>query len=287
MSPVTSGFFDSVSNDRAYNAAQMSRMFEGIILDGVFPTVGTALAVTQATGMNVNVGIGRAWFYNTWTYNDSILVLTATNAEVTLNRIDSVVLEVNIDPAIRANTIKIIKGTPATTPVAPSLITNATVHQYALAFLTISANQTTIPTAKITNNIGSVATPYVAGILDPLAITASSTTTLTNKRITARVFSAATYSTVPNATSYDMHILTAQNAAFTVAAPTGTPTEGQNYIFRFKDNGTARAITWNAIYRPIGTALPLTTVANKTMYVAFKYNATDSKWDLLANPLEV
>lgn len=106
--------------------------------------------------------------------------------------------------------------------------------------------------------------------------------TLTNKRITKRVLTEADYTTAPNADSYDIHILTAQSAAFTIAAPTGTPTQGQSYIFRIKDNGTGRAITWNAIYRTLGGTLPSTTIASKTLYLGFMYNSTDSKWDLLA-----
>ena len=68
-----------------------------------------------------------------------------------------------------------------------------------------------------------------------------------------------------------------------IAAPTGTPVDGQKLIIRIKDNGTARTITWNAIYRG-GTdiVLPSTTVINKTLYCGFIYNSADNKWDLVA-----
>lgn len=107
------------------------------------------------------------------------------------------------------------------------------------------------------------------------------------KRLTAlggmkNILTEAVYLTAPNCDNYNMHIITAQNADFTVAAMIGAPTQGQKFIFRFKDNGTARAITWNAIYRAMGTALPSTTVINKTLYLGFFYNATDNKWDLVA-----
>lgn len=35
----------------------------------------------------------------------------------------------------------------------------------------------------------------------------------------------------------------------------------------------------NRIGRAIGVTLPTTTVINKTLYVGFLYNSTDSKWD--------
>jgi len=51
---------------------------------------------------------------------------------------------------------------------------------------------------------------------------------------------------------------------------------------RIKDNGTARALTYNAVFRAMGNALPTTTVLSKTLYMGFIYNATDTKWDLVA-----
>ena len=112
--------------------------------------------------------------------------------------------------------------------------------------------------------------------------TLTGTQTLTNKRITPRVQSVSSSGTVtPNADSDDEVIITAQAAALTLAAPSGTPTEGQAMFIRIKDNGTARGITFNAIYRAIGITLPTTTVISKTMYVGMIYNNTDTKWDVL------
>lgn len=98
-----------------------------------------------------------------------------------------------------------------------------------------------------------------------------------------RVVSAASSATpTPNADTTDEFILTALAADATFAAPTGTPVQGQAMVIRIKDNGTARALTWNAIYRAIGVMLPSTTVINKTLYVAMIYNSTDTKWDVLS-----
>jgi hypothetical protein len=75
--------------------------------------------------------------------------------------------------------------------------------------------------------------------------------------------------------------LTTLSSALLIAAPTGDPSALSNLTIRLKDNGTARAITYNAIYRAIGVTLPSTTTLGKTMYLEFKYNATDTKWDCL------
>ena len=77
----------------------------------------------------------------------------------------------------------------------------------------------------------------------------------------------------------DAVVITALASGLTVNAPSGTPVQMKPLIFRIKDNGTARALTWNAIYRAIQVTLPTTTVVNKTLYVGFLYNATDTKWD--------
>jgi hypothetical protein len=107
--------------------------------------------------------------------------------------------------------------------------------------------------------------------------------TLTNKRITTRIVTEASNATpTPNADTTDEHTITALAAAAAFQAPSGTPTEGQPMIIRIKDNGTARALSFDGIYRAIGVTLPTTTVLSKTMYIGMIYNLTDTKWDVLA-----
>ncbi len=93
--------------------------------------------------------------------------------------------------------------------------------------------------------------------------------------------------TITPITSAGLFEITAVGQAFTIAAPAGIPLDGQILIIRIKDNGTGRAITWNAIYRVIGTTLPTTTVANKTYYTINIYNLADLKWDVVGTALEI
>ena len=120
--------------------------------------------------------------------------------------------------------------------------------------------------------------------------TVSSTDTITNKRVTRRVYAYSGPGATPsiNTDNYDQVNLTAIAAAITSMTTnlTGTPTDGQHLTLRFKDNGTARAITWGASFRAIGVALPTTTVISKTMYVGCVYNSADSVWDVLATAQE-
>lgn len=167
---LTSGFFNSINHDRLYDATQISTLFEGLINDGVYQGVGNIFKVSASNGMNVTVDTGRAWFNNTWTRNDALIVLTVPTAEQVLKRIDAVVIEVNSLDTVRNNTIKIVKGTPASKPAKPSLTKNDDVHQYPLAYITVDPNVTSITQQKIQNAVGTSACPFVTGIIDTLDI---------------------------------------------------------------------------------------------------------------------
>ena len=167
---VSSGFFNSLNGDRKYNAAQMSAIFDGLIIDGVFASIGTAFAVKAAGGLTVNVGIGKAWFDHTWTVNDSILPMTAPEAEVLLDRIDAVVLEVNGTESVRENTIKFVKGNPSSAPSKPTLTNEGNVHQYPLCYIYRKYGTAVINQADITPMVGTESTPFVTGILQTISL---------------------------------------------------------------------------------------------------------------------
>ena len=169
---VTCGFYNSKNGDRKYDAIQMSSIFDGIIRDGVLQHYGTAMVVKESEGMMVNVGIGRAWFNHTWTLNDALRPLTVPISEVLLNRIDAVVLEVDARESVRANSIKIIKGTPASSPKNPTMIKTNDRWQYPLAYIRVNAGVTSIRQANITNCVGTSACPFVTAPLEKMSIDA-------------------------------------------------------------------------------------------------------------------
>ena len=168
---VTYGFYNALNHDRLYDAIQMSSIFDGIIRDGIFSTIGDTMIVTAPEdGMYVNVGSGRAWFNHTWTLNDTAYPIEAEQAEVVLDRIDAVILEVNSSAEVRSNSIKFLKGTPSSNPVKPTLTHNAEVNQYALAYVRIRAGQTTIFQSDIENAVGTDETPFITGVLQQVSI---------------------------------------------------------------------------------------------------------------------
>lgn len=84
-----------------------------------------------------------------------------------------------------------------------------------------------------------------------------------------------------NLDAEDAVIRTALSANVTINNPTGTKFNGRVVAVRLRDNGSARTITWGSEYRGMTTALPATTVANKTLYVYFVVNADENTLDIL------
>ena len=168
---ITSGFFDSM-NDRYYTAEQFGAIFDGVIGDGVFATVANHFLVAPLSGMQIVVKSGKAWFNHTWTVNDADISLTVPAAHSVNPRIDTVVLEVNKSPDTRKNSIFIRPGTPAASPVRPTLEHSTYINQYPLADIRVNANATSIGTANITNRIGTKDCPWVAALMKTIDATA-------------------------------------------------------------------------------------------------------------------
>ena len=118
------------------------------------------------------------------------------------------------------------------------------------------------PTKALGINASDEVVSYAVNV--PRVTSVTSTTTLT----------------VDSSTT-DQAAITAQSGALTIASPTGSPADGQKLVIRIKAVGTS-VITWNAIFRIIGTTLPVSTTANKTIYVGVVYNSLDTKWDVVA-----
>ena len=164
----TYGFYNSVDHDRVYDAVQMASIFDGIINDGVYETIGDAMMVKAVSGNNITVGTGRAWFNHTWSLNDSLMPLTLLNPGVISNRYDAIVLEVN--SSSRVNEIKILYGEEAQSPSKPSLVKSDTINQYPLAYIYRSAGSQGITQSNIENTVGTSECPFAIGVLKTLTI---------------------------------------------------------------------------------------------------------------------
>lgn len=144
---LTSGFFNSVSGDRTYNADQLSSMFEGLISDGVYENVGDAFQVTADSGMNVHVGTGRAFVNSKWVKNTAPISVTINDAHVLLNRYTAIVLRLDISN--REISVETIDGTAASTPSKPAIVRSSSYYDLLLAYIYVGAGVTSITQANI------------------------------------------------------------------------------------------------------------------------------------------
>lgn len=168
---VSSGFFNSINHDRLYDAEQFSSIFDGIILDGVYENFGEAFKVTAYPDSDntVIVGTGRAWFDHTWTYNDSQFSIELDPPNEMLGRVDMIVIDVNRETGVRANTIKLIRGTEANPNEPIALIKTELHNQYPIAYIKVPAGSSApISQANIVNKVGSDECPVVASLLEAM-----------------------------------------------------------------------------------------------------------------------
>lgn len=145
----TSGFFNSVNGDRLYNADQMSAIFNGLITDGVYMSVGERLAVQPNSGMTIQIASGRGWFAKRWVDNTTPHLLVLEAADVTLNRWAAVCIRVDTTETGRKAEPYIKYSEYATAPVKPTMERTETVNEYCLAYVYLRAKTTAITAADI------------------------------------------------------------------------------------------------------------------------------------------
>lgn len=111
-----------------------------------------AVAVSDGVGWLANTGKdGVVWWNDTEKTSGAKLQLSVDAADSTLNRIDRVIVEWKTTTYVDCPEIKILKGTPASTPTAPALTNNSTMRQISLAKVTIAAGTTVLTPTMITD----------------------------------------------------------------------------------------------------------------------------------------
>lgn len=132
-------FFNSTEQDqREYNASEFAEYFAAFIPDGVYSADG--LVVTNGTGMEVVLGTGcaniRGYFYK----NDAPITFTLEPADSVLNRIDRIVIKLDIVTRTMKAILK--KGTLGSSPTPPVLIDDASVKEIPIAQIKVNKGAT-------------------------------------------------------------------------------------------------------------------------------------------------
>ena len=140
------GFFNSVNHDRVYDAADVAKFLSKYFTNGIF---NNGLAVSSNDNMTVSVATGSANI-NGYSYeNTETLTLDIDDADSELNRIDSVIIR--LDLTNRQITTQILQGQYASTPSQPSITRSGNTYDLRLANILISSGATRITTEDITD----------------------------------------------------------------------------------------------------------------------------------------
>ena len=168
---INSYFFNAVESggtyDREYNAEDFCGWLDKIVGSGVFADPSSNLQVAAVSGMGIKVKPGAAWICGHKMDVDADYALTIDTADVSKPRIDRVIAY--CDWTSRDMGIDILKGTPASTPSAPSVTqTKGTRYELALADVYVAAQTTTITNSNITDARSGSDCGYVAGLITQL-----------------------------------------------------------------------------------------------------------------------
>ena len=134
--------------DRASNSEEFASLIKGFWRDGVFGT--NALTVLAGSGMTATVGTGSVLVQGRVAKIESPKTVNFETAN-SQPRFDIVVARRDLSNAVRDIVLDVVKGVPASTPVAPSTVRNATIWELCLAIVKIPANVGTVQQQNITD----------------------------------------------------------------------------------------------------------------------------------------
>lgn len=168
-------FFNSVSIngelDRAYDAADHAAYFAQLIRNGIFYFSSDVLQVVSSTGMNVSVNTGGANINGYFYQNSTAKQITVSTASGTMDRIDRVVIRLDLVGRMISAEYKI--GTPLANPAPPALTRTNDVYELSLAQILVVRGAATITQANITDErLNDDVCGIVVGLIDQIDMSA-------------------------------------------------------------------------------------------------------------------
>ena len=145
-----SSFFKSIGGDRKYTADRFAEYFRSFLTSGTFNGGENLLVYNTGTDNKTYIKPGKAWIEGYYYCNTSELVLTHDTVDMVNNRIDRVVLRLDLRDDARDIKAYILKGYPSL-PLPPGLTRNDEVYEISLAKVLVPANTLIIPQESITD----------------------------------------------------------------------------------------------------------------------------------------
>jgi hypothetical protein len=144
-----SGFFNSSSGDRVYDAADFAAYFGSLVSNGIFYITTSNLQVTPTTGMTVSIAAGSAWINGYRYENTEALNKTLATANGSYPRIDRIIIRWSL--LNRSITAAVLTGTAAATPTAPALTRSTDVYELCIAEILVPQAATLITSGNVTD----------------------------------------------------------------------------------------------------------------------------------------
>lgn len=137
--------------DRAISSAPYRKLIKKLFTTGVMPTESTNMQVTPSNGMTIAVLPGFAVVEGCMKLEEATKVLTLSAASASSARIDTIVLRLDDNDAVRTCEYAVVTGTPSAEPVAPSLTREGSIYEIGLADILVPRNSTEVSAARITD----------------------------------------------------------------------------------------------------------------------------------------
>lgn len=145
-----SSFFTSLNGDRKYKSTDFAEYFSTFIGNGIFPNPSTNLEVFANDDMTVTIKKGYAWINGYMYANTEDLILELDYADNSLNRIDRVV--VRLDIINREIKLQIKKGEFSLEPTVSELQRNSDIYELCLADIKVNNGTISISQENILDN---------------------------------------------------------------------------------------------------------------------------------------
>lgn len=167
---VKCGFFPSLNGNNVYGASDMNRPYHRIVTEGVFATPqetpSTDLQIYTANdGLDIIVKKGEGIIGKKWFDNPADLRISITPNSNIVNRIDSIIMQVNNNQSELNGSIIYREGTYATIAEPPALENTENITEMRLANILVKPQTELIGQEMITDLRGSSECPWITSLI--------------------------------------------------------------------------------------------------------------------------
>jgi len=157
---IKSRFFNSVNQDRVYNAEDFSNIFDGIIKDGIFSHLGNTFDATY-DNLTLHIATGKAWFNGKYIEVIDSEDIVLNGPEYYSNKIDAVCIK--IDENNRTCGFEVVEGSESNNPTKPAVQNEPGIYRYPVYYVKTALNSGIV---EIEDNRGTESCPWAENATD-------------------------------------------------------------------------------------------------------------------------